>query len=222
MVLASILSLGSLAARSSTLPHQSPSREAMSLDRCEAFECRQRQVNELEALSAIYDGCFTLSTEEENDLQIAKAAVESCSRPEDFSNDGLPRLSFSVEQRFPDEKGLAHAVIFTLPVGYPTQACCVRVRWDAGRRGDTSYVSSCLQQYAESLAGEECGMQLVKVRVRARVRAYVRVRARVRAYHTVRACVRAPRARGDATGRIHRRDEAQHPRHVHMSPGMRT
>ncbi len=126
-------------------------------------ECRQRQVDELDALSAIFGKSFLMTEGETEDLELLRVAVGSCADPGDFSGNGMPSsLSFAVEYGG-DEEEIAHKVYFVLPLSYPRAACAARIDWELGRRGDNGYLSSSIQQYADSMAGEECCMQLVKV-----------------------------------------------------------
>ena len=135
------------------------------------FECRQRQVFEIEALSAIYDQSLVMGEHEKEEFEILKIAIESCTRSEDFSNEGMPKsLSFRIHQCC-DVPGLSHTVCFTFPTYYPLKPCSARIEWDHGKRGDNAHLTATLQQYAESMVGEESGMQLVKVSA-ARVRAF--------------------------------------------------
>ena len=127
------------------------------------YECRQRQIYEIEALSAIYDCNFVMSELEKEDFEIVKTAIESCTNVEDFSNEGMPNhLSFCVQQGF-DTPELSHTVHLTFPNFYPLDACSVRIEWNAGKRIDNAHLTATIQQYAHSLVGEESGMQLIKV-----------------------------------------------------------
>ncbi len=100
---------------------------------------------------------------ENEDFDVLRTAIESCTNPNDFSNNGLPKtLSFRIEQST-EAPHLSHAVHFTLTTYYPLRSCLVRIEWSQGKRSDNSYLSATIQQYAQSLAGDESGMQLVKV-----------------------------------------------------------
>jgi hypothetical protein len=126
-------------------------------------ECRQRQIYEIEALSAIYDGNFVMSELEKEDFEVIKTAIESCTTPEDFNDEGMPNsLSFSIQQEL-DSPDLSHTVQIVFPVLYPLHPCSARIEWGAAKRGDNAHLTATIQQYAASMVGEECGMQLVKV-----------------------------------------------------------
>eukprot|EP00960_Hanusia_phi_P052571 761537-Hanusia_phi.AAC.2 len=119
-------------------------------------ELRTRQLNELEAMQAMFsiDGSFVCRDEES--LQLMKVVVDSCSSPEQFVDEGLPELSFEIT------KDALYSVIFNLPKDYPHRPLHCRIEWQQGTRAEHEYINGNLRQYADSLAGEESAMQVLE------------------------------------------------------------
>lgn len=132
------------------------------------------------------DGSFVVDDTDAHEL--LKATVESCSAPEEFGGEGLPCLSsisrsmcktqkrcpvltyilllpgFRIAHSDTEDTALSHSVKFLLPEAYPvSQHAVCRIEWEIGSRADHEFLNGVIDQYSESLRGEESCFMLVQV-----------------------------------------------------------
>ncbi|KAJ1485905.1 hypothetical protein T484DRAFT_2388400 [Baffinella frigidus] len=126
---------------------------------------RQRQIEELDALEAMFgvdEGVFSVEDPEARDL--VRGVVESCGSNGAAFCDALPLLGCRIEiaPGASEDSEVAHRVTLSFPRGYPDKPATSRVLWPHGTRAENECLNSALQHLADSLAGEEAGLQAIQ------------------------------------------------------------